>query len=389
MNPQSNLAQASAASPIPFIDLKAQQRKLRPEIDAALKRVLDHGKYIMGPEVLELEEQLAQFSGAKHVISCASGTDALLLGLMAQDVKPGDAILLPSFTFAATAEVVALLGATPIFVDSREDTYNLCIDSLEEGTKAAKDRGLNLVGIIAVDLFGQPADYNEIIPFATRNNLWLLCDSAQSFGAKQGTQNVGTIGQLTTTSFFPAKPLGCYGDGGAIFTNDDDLASKMRSMRVHGKGSDKYDNIRIGINGRLDTLQAAILIEKLKVFPQELEHRQKIADIYTESLNSFVSAPFVPQNTTSAWAQYTIQLSAETNREKLMANLKDLGIPSVVYYVKPLHLQTAYQDFPTATGKGLPNCEGLSKTVLSLPMSGYLSENNAAYIVKNLVLLLG
>ncbi|MEI6628190.1 MAG: DegT/DnrJ/EryC1/StrS aminotransferase family protein [Alphaproteobacteria bacterium] len=364
-----------------FIDLKSQLERVRPEIDAAIKRVLDHGAFIMGPEVHEFEKQLAEFCGVKHAISCANGTDALGLGLMAKNIGPGDAVFVPSFTFAATAEVVAWVGATPVFIDSLEDTYNMDPKSLEQGIQTAKKLGLKPVGIIPVDLFGQPADYDAIQEIADEHNLWVLADGAQSFGASYKGRKVGNIGDMATTSFFPAKPLGCYGDGGAIFTNDDELALIIKSLRVHGQGSDKYDNVRIGINGRLDTIQAAILIEKLKIFPDELVTRQKTADVYNEGLSNVVQIPHLMEGVTSAWAQYTVRLPKHINRSKLMVDLKNAGIPTMVYYVKPLHLQTAYKHYPIATGVGLPVCEALANEVLSLAMSGYVGEE--AYKINN------
>ncbi len=370
---------------IQFIDLKAQQVRIRPQVDAAIKRVLDHGAYIMGPEVYELEKQLAEFCGVKHAISCANGTDALGLGLMAKNVGPGDAIFLPSFTFAATAEVVAWMGATPVFIDSLEGTYNIDPVSLELGIQTARKLGLNPVGIIPVDLFGQPADYDVIQKIADEHNLWVLADGAQSFGASYKGRKVGNIGDMATTSFFPAKPLGCYGDGGAIFTNDDELASVMKSLRVHGQGTDKYDNVRIGMNGRLDTLQAAILIEKLKILPDELIARQKTADAYNNGLKSVMQIPHVMDGATSAWAQYTVCLPNDINREKLMTDLKEAGIPTMIYYVKPLHLQTAYKHYPTAGA--LSVCESLANKVLSLPMSGYVDNDELSYIIDQFLTL--
>lgn len=353
---------------IPFIDLKAQQDRIRPQIDAAIKRVLDHGVYIMGPEVYELEKRLAEFCGVKHAISCANGTDALALGLMAKNVGVGDAIFVPGFTFAATAEVVAWVGATPVFIDSLEDTYNIDPESLKQGIQTAKKVGLRPVGIIPVDLFGQPADYDAIQAIADEHGLWVMADGAQSFGATYKGRKVGNIGDLATTSFFPAKPLGCYGDGGAIFTNDDELASIIKSLRVHGQGADKYDNVRIGMNGRLDTIQAAILLEKLKIFPDELIARQKMADMYNIGLCELVNTPLVIENTKSAWALYTVRLPHRINREKLITALKEVGISTMVYYVTPLHQQAAYRAYLTATGSALPVCEALSYSVLSLPI---------------------
>lgn len=365
-----------------FIDLKTQLDRIRPQIDLAIKKVLDHGIFIMGPEVQELEKQLAQFCGVKHAISCANGTDALGLGLMAKNIGPGDAVFVPSFTFAATAEVVAWMGATPVFIDSLEDTYNMDPRSLDQGIKRAQKLGLKPKAIIPVDLFGQPADYDAIQTIADAHNLWIMADGAQSFGASYKGRKVGNIGDMATTSFFPAKPLGCYGDGGAIFTNDDDLAAIIKSLRVHGQGTDKYDNVRIGMNGRLDTIQAAILLEKLKIFPEELIARQKTAGAYNEALKDSVSVPKLIERATSAWAQYTARLPNHIDRTKLMADLKEAGIPTMVYYVKPLHLQTAYRSYPTATGSTLPVCEKLSERVLSLPMSGYVGEEDIEKVVK-------
>lgn len=366
---------------IPFIDLEAQQKLIRTKIDAAIAKVLDHGIYIMGPEVAEFEQQLSDFCGVKHAISCSNGTDALALALRAKQVKPGDAVFVPSFTFAASAEVVAWMGAQPVFIDSLPDTYNMDPKSLEMGIEVAKKQGLRPVGIMPVDLFGEPADYDSIQAIADTYKLWVLADAAQGFGGEYKGRKVGNIGDIATTSFFPAKPLGCYGDGGAVFTNDDEIAGIIKSLRVHGKGSDKYDNVRIGMNGRLDTIQAAILKEKLAIFPEELKARQRTAEIYNESLKDLVQVPVITDLTRSAWAQYTIRLPKTLDRAKLMENLKEAGVPSVVYYVKPLHMQTAYAHYPSATGGALSVCEALSEEVMSLPMSGYVSEDDARYVV--------
>lgn len=366
---------------IQFIDLKAQLNLIRSDVEKAILKVLDHGTFIMGPEVYELEKQLAEFCGVKHVISCSNGTDALALGLMAKKVKPRDAIFVPSFTFAATAEVVAWMGATPVFIDSLPDTFNIDPKNLELGIQRAKELGLKPVGIIPVDLFGQPADYDAIQKIADEHGLWIMADAAQGFGGSYKGRKVGNIGDLATTSFFPAKPLGCYGDGGAIFTNDDELAAIIKSLRVHGQGSDKYDNVRIGMNGRLDTMQAAILIEKLKVFPQELIDRQKTADAYNEALKDVVQIPHVIEGASSAWAQYTVVLPDHIDRTKLMNDLKEKGVPTMVYYVKPLHMQTAYKHYPTATGGALEVCERLSDRVMSLPMSGYVRDDLLKQII--------
>jgi len=366
--------------PIAFIDLAAQRKRLGSAVDEAVLRVINHGGYIMGPEVKTLEADLAAFTGAKHVVSCANGTDALGFVLMAKGVKPGDAVLCPTFTFAATAEVVAWTGATPIFVDVREDTFNMDVASLEAGISTAKSLGLNPVGVIPVDLFGLPADYDAIESVCHREGMWVLCDAAQSFGATYKGRKVGSIGLATSTSFFPAKPLGCYGDGGAVFTNDDELAAVMRSIRVHGQGSDKYDNVRIGMNGRLDTMQAAILIEKLKIFPSEVEARDRIAKRYNDSLRGVAIVPDTPEGYTSVWAQYTLRLK-DFNREKFQADLKAVGVPTMVYYPKPLHQQTAYKSYPVA-GNGLPVAERLASEVVSLPMHPYLDEATQDRIIE-------
>src|SRR5919205_2160320 len=336
-----------AARPIEFIDLGAQRRRIGARMDEAVLHVLHHGRYIMGPEVAELERRLAEFCGARHALSCANGTDALGLGLMAKGVKPGDAVLCPSFTFAATAEVVAWMGATPVFVDIHEGTFNLDPASLEDAIATARRQRLNPVGLISVDLFGLPADYDALEPICAREGLWLLSDAAQSFGATYKGRKVGTIGMATATSFFPAKPLGCYGDGGAVFTDDDELAAIMRSLRIHGQGSDKYDNVRIGINGRLDTMQAAVLIEKLKIFPDEIVARDRIARRYNELLRHMAIVPEVPEGLTSVWAQYTLRIRG-FDRDAFQADLKRAGIPTAAYYPKPLHRQTAYRAYPSA-----------------------------------------
>jgi dTDP-4-amino-4,6-dideoxygalactose transaminase len=366
-------------APIEFIDLGAQRRRIGQRMDDAVLRVVNHGKYIMGPEVAELEKKLSAFCGAKYTLSCANGTDALGLGLMALNVKPGDAILCPSFTFAATAEVVAWYGATAIFVDVFEDTFNMDPKSLEAGIETAKRRGLKPVGIIPVDLFGQPVDFDEIEPIARANKMWVMSDAAQSFGATYKDRKVGTMGQITTTSFFPAKPLGCYGDGGAVFTDDDKLIEVLRSLRVHGQGTDKYDNVRIGMNGRLDTMQAAVLIEKLAIFADEIAARDKVANAYAAALKDVAIVPVVKPGYTSVWAQYTIRLPGR-DRDKIAAALKAQGIPTAIYYPKPLHVQTAYRDYPVA-GNGLPVSERLAKEVLALPMHPYLDEATQGRIV--------
>src|SRR5918996_546550 len=360
--------QVAIQSAIPFIDLEAQQARIRDRLDAALNRVLAHGQYIMGPEVADLEERLSAFCGAPHTVACASGTDALALALMALGVRRGDAILIPTVTFAATAEVVPLLGAVPVFVDVDPESFNLEPEGLGAGITAARRAGLRPVGIIAVDLFGQPAEYDAIHEVAQAHDLWVIADAAQSFGASWHDRKVGTLAKLTTTSFFPAKPLGCYGDGGAVFTHDAQLAAVIRSLRVHGQGEDKYDNVRIGINGRLDTLQAAILLTKLDIFADEIQARQRAAERYDALLAGLVATPSLRQEASSTWAQYTIR---SPDRDALRNRLVAAGVPTAVYYSRPLHLQTAYRDFPVAEG-GCPTAERLAAEVLSLPMHGYL-----------------
>jgi len=371
--PDAAILQASDA-PIEFIDLGAQRRRLGPRIDEAILRVVDHGKYIMGPEVAVFEQELAAFCGAKHVLSCANGTDALGLALMVKGLKPGQAVLVPSFTFAATAEVVAWFDAVPVFVDVREDTFNLDPASLEAGIVTAVRLGLEPVGIISVDLFGLPAEYDQILSTAVAHGLWLICDAAQSFGAAYKGRNVGTNGHMTTTSFFPSKPLGCYGDGGAVLVEDDDAFAVLKSLRVHGQGSDKYDNVRIGMNARLDTIQAAVLSEKLTIFTDEIDARNRVAARYQELLDEVVIVPEIPIGLTSVWAQYTVRLPIGRDRDRVAAKLKAAGVPTAAYYAKPLHSQSAYRNYPVA-GNGLPVCDRLAYEVLSLPMHPYLDEN--------------
>jgi len=327
----------------------------------------------MGSEVTGFERRLAKFCGARHALTCGNGTDALLLGLIAKRVGPGDAVFCPTFTFAATAEVVALAHATPVFVDVREDTFNIDSDSLVAAIETARRTGLRPTGVIAVDLFGQPADYRLLEDIAEKHGLWILADAAQSFGAQYRGRRNGQIGDMTATSFFPSKPLGCYGDGGAIFTDDDDLAKCIDSLRVHGKGSDKYDNVRVGMNSRLDAIQAAILMEKLAIFPQELAAREVIARRYSEGLSDVVRTPCTSNETTSAWAGYTI-VTEGRDRNKIAAGLKAAGISTAIYYPLPLHQQTAYKDYPRASSIGLPQAERLAQSVLSLPMHPYLDE---------------
>jgi len=365
--------------PMAFIDLARQRSYLGDSVNRAIQRVLAHGNYIMGPEVRELEDALSTFCGAKHALTCSNGTDALGLILMAFGVGANDAVFCPSFTFAATAEAIAWFGATPVFVDVDENSFNMDAASLDAGIKTAKAKGLKAVGVISVDLFGQPADYDAIEAICRTHRLWLLSDAAQSFGASYKGRKVGTIGAATATSFFPAKPLGCYGDGGAVFTDDDDLVGVLKSLRVHGQGTDKYDNLRIGLNGRLDTLQAAILLEKLRIFPEEIERRERVAIRYNEKLAGIAHVPKVIKDATSVWAQYTIRVPAD-RRDALAAGLKARGIPTAVYYPKPLHRQTAYRVYPVA-GNGLPVSDRIADEVISLPMHPYLEEGEQDFII--------
>ena len=325
----------------------------------------------MGPEVAALEEELAEFVDARHAVTCASGTDALLLPLMARGIGPGDAVFVPAFTFAATAEVVVLRGAIPVFVDVCPDTFNMDPESLGAAITMAADNGIRPAAVIAVDLFGQPADYPGIAAVAEPDALWIIADAAQSFGARHGDTSAGALGDITGTSFFPAKPLGCYGDGGAVFTNDDDVAALLTSLRVHGGGRNKYANQRTGMNSRLDTIQAGILLEKLKIFPDEIEARQKIAMRYGAALPEVVLRPTVSPDMTSVWAQYTIR---SPKRDGIAAHLKGRGIPTAIYYPTPLHEQPAFRNYPVAPG-GAPVAEKLSAEVLSLPMHPYLEAN--------------
>jgi dTDP-4-amino-4,6-dideoxygalactose transaminase len=359
-------------APIPFIDVAAQRRRLGRSVDDAIARVLGHCQFILGPEVGAFEADLAAFCGARHAVTCASGTDALVLVLMAKGIGPGDAVICPSFTFTATAEVVALVGATPVFADVEETTFNLDPDSLRRACVAARKLGLRAKAVIPVDLFGQPADYDRITPIAEAEGLFVLDDAAQAFGATYKNRRLGALAPATATSFFPAKPLGCYGDGGAVLTDDAELAQVMRSLRVHGEGRDKYDCARIGLNGRLDTIQAAVLIEKLKIFPEEIVARERVARRYCAGLADLAAVPRLAHGSTSVWAQYTIRLPAGT-RDDLAAALKSQGIPTAIYYPIPLHRQRPYQGFPVAEG-GAPVSERLAGEVISLPMHAYLDD---------------
>ncbi|HEX3430994.1 MAG TPA: DegT/DnrJ/EryC1/StrS family aminotransferase [Rhizomicrobium sp.] len=363
---------------IPFIDLQAQRKRLGVSLERAIAEAVEGGQWIMGPQVRALEEQLAEYAGVKHAIACANGTDALLIILRAWEIGPGDAVFVPAFTFAASAEVVALAGATPVFVDVLEDTYNMAPESLSAAIAMVKrERKFRPRIVMPVDLFGQPADYRALEQIVAREDLLMLCDTAQAFGATLDGRRTGAIGDAAATSFFPAKPLGCYGDGGCSFTNDDTLAELLRSIRIHGQGRDKYENVRVGVNSRLDTIQAAILIEKLKILPEELETRERIARRYSEKLgrSNRIRVPHVIDGACSTWAQYTIQVP---DRDRVKDELARQGIPAQIYYLTPLSAQEGYRHYPSVP---LPVAEILGRTVLSLPMHPYLDEATQDRIV--------
>ncbi len=362
---------------VPFIDLKAQYARIQDDVNAGIQRVLEHGKYIMGPEVAEFEAKLAEFCGAKHAITCSNGTDALSLGLMAYDVGPGDAVFTTPFTFFATAEVIALTGATPIFVDIDPRTFNIDPQKLAQEVARVESEGkLNLKGIIPVNLFGLAPDFDGIDAVAKENGLFVLEDTAQGFGGLYKGRVSGSLGDISSTSFFPAKPLGCYGDGGAVFTSDDDLAAKMRSIRVHGQGVDKYDNVRIGLNARFDTMQAAIMLPKLAIFPDEIEARQRVANSYSNALEGLVETPYVPEGYKSVWAQYSV---LSDHRDAIQAALKEARIPSVIYYRIPCHLSKAFEHLGYREGD-MPESEKASKRIFSLPMHPYIQEGFAEQV---------
>ena len=351
-----------------FRDLHRQYEAMQAEMDEALFQATRSGAYIMGAQVAELEQQLSDYVGVRHCITCANGTDALRLALMALGIGQGDAVFVPDFTFFATAEAVAMVGATPIFVDVHNETYNIdCGDLLEKLSVVSRDGKLRPAAAIAVDLFGQPADYPALLAVCRQNGMYLIEDGAQGFGGRIGSRHACSFGDISTTSFFPAKPLGCYGDGGAVFTDNDEWASLLRSLRVHGKGTDKYDNVRLGLNSRLDTLQAAVLQVKLKHFDEELEAVNHVAQRYTELLSGKVKPPVVPEGWFSSWAQYTIQAE---NRDEIQTRLKAAGIPSMVYYPRTMCQQTAFAQM----WQPCPVANRLAETVLSLPMHPYITD---------------
>ena len=362
-----------------FIDLQAQRARLGEPLNKAIEQAVASGQWVLGPQVRALEAALAEFAGVKHVVACANGTDALQLVLMAWGIGPGDAVFVPAFTFCATAEAVALVGATPVFVDVREDTFNMDPQSLKAAIALVKSEGrLTPRVVMPVDLFGQPADYRALAPVAQAEGLKLFCDTAQGFGGRLDNRVAGAIGDAAGTSFFPAKPLGCYGDGGAIFTNDDSLAPILRSLHVHGAGSDRYDNVRIGLNSRLDTIQAAVLLEKMKIFADEIEQRNAVAARYNAGLRGGkgVVVPDVIAGAVSTWAQYVIRVP---DRDGLQAALKAADIPTAIYYPIPLSRQTAYKHYPSAP---TPVSEKLAGEVIALPMHPYLEAADQDRVIR-------
>ena len=373
----NNLQQTNAKMDIPLVDLKAQYRRIKKDVHARIDAVLEHGRFILGPEVKELENELASFAGCAEAVGVSSGTDALLLALMAEGIGSGDAVFLPTFTFTASAEVILLVGATPVFVDVDEGTFNIATDDLENRIDETRN-GTELTprAVVAVDLFGLPADYRVLRDIAKRENLYVLADAAQSFGGSLDGAKVGTLAAATATSFFPAKPLGCYGDGGALLTDDPERAERFRSLRAHGMGKQKYDIVQVGLNARLDTLQAAIVLAKMQVFAEEITAREVLAASYDARLGNDLPIPARPAGAKSAWAQYTIKLE---RRDEVAAAMSQVGVPSAIYYPLPMHLQPAYTRFGKGPGS-LPASEKLSSQVLSLPMHPYLDEATAGRI---------
>lgn len=372
-----------------FIDLHRQYDLIEEKVKNGIHDVLDHKRFIMGQEVKNLEARLAEYVGVKHVICCASGTDALVIPLMAYGIEENDAIFVPSFTFFASAESVSLAGGTPVFVDCEEDTFNMSVESLKKAIAHVKAEGkLKPRGIIAVDLFGLPADFDAIAKVAEEEGLFVIEDGAQGFGGRIGERRACSFGDVTSTSFFPAKPLGCYGDGGAIFTNDDALVEKMKSIHIHGQGTDKYDNVRIGLNSRLDTMQAVVLDAKLDLFDDELVKRNHVAERYTEALKDILDTPVVPEGFYSSWAQFTLKVKDGQSREEIMKQLNEAGIPTAVYYPIPIHQSTAYE----AIAKdqiALPVTEKIAKQVFSIPMHPYLTDEEIDQICAALKKILG
>jgi len=370
---------ADGPKPISFIDLKTQYARIGAEVEARIHEVLESGRYVMGPVVAELEERLAHLAGVAHAVSVSSGTDALFIPLLAKGIGPGDAVFMPGFTFAATAEVVVLTGATPVFVDVDPATFNISPAALAaKAAEVARAGALRPAAVIAVDLFGQPADYAALAPIAAGHGMLLIGDAAQSFGARAGNRPVGALADVTATSFYPSKPLGCFGDGGAIFTDDGELAEILKSVRSHGQGVGQYENVRVGVNGRLDAIQAAVLLAKLEIFEDELEARQQLAATYDRALAGHVATPYLAPEARSSWAQYTIKAA---DREDLKRALAEASIPSMVYYPRPMHFQPAYEAYGEGPGS-LPVCEALCAEVISLPFHPYLEVPEIARVAE-------
>ncbi len=366
-----------------FIDLHRQYDQIADGVQKRLSSILEHKAFIGGPEVKELEEKLAEYAGVKHVIGCASGTDALTIPLMAYGINEKDAIFVPSFTFFASAESIRLAGGTPIFVDSDPVTFNIDAKDLERKIEyVIKEGRLTPKGIIAVDLFGMPANFRDVKKIAKKYNLFILEDAAQGFGGTLDGQKACSFGDVAGTSFFPAKPLGCYGDGGAIFTNDDSLAEKMRSIHVHGQGKDKYDNIKIGLNSRLDSMQAAVLLEKLSIFDDELVKRNNVAVEYSRRLSSCFDTPKIPEGYTSSWAQYTLKADNIEHRERIIKEMANAGIPVMIYYPIPIHKSGAFAD---DYSWDMECCEDMSNRVFSIPMHPYLTLDEISFICDTLI----
>lgn len=372
-------------SKMQFIDLKKQYNEIKEDVNRRIDNVLEHQHFIMGSEIEEMEQRLAKFTGRKYAFSCASGTDALTIPLMAMELNKTDAVFVPSFTFFASGESVALIGATPVFVDC-DETYNIDPVKLRQSIEHVIEEGkLTPKGIIPVDLFGLAANYDEILSIAKEYDLFVLEDAAQGFGGEYKGKKAGSFGDVSATSFFPAKPLGCYGDGGAIFTDNDELAQKIHSIRVHGQGTSRYDNVRIGLNGRMDTLQAAVILSKLEVFENEIVKRQIVAKQYFQKLEGYYKLPIIPDNCLSAWAQFTLQAKDEEHREYIINKMKEYEVPIMVYYILPLHMQTAFK-YLKYDDKALPVCKEYSKKVFSIPMHPYLTEDDISFICEKLKL---
>jgi len=371
---------SQVSSPIPFIDLRAQRLRIEADLRRRMDAVLEHGQFILGPEVADFERRVGEFAGVPHVLGCANGTDALVLALRALGVAPGDRVVVPAFTFCATAEAVALCGAVPVFADVDSRTFNVTAETVSAAIAACDRASSAVAGVIAVDLFGQAPDYGALHDALAGSETWLLADAAQSFGGSYGGRRIGSLARVTTLSFFPAKPLGCYGDGGAVLTDDPKIAELLRSLHFHGKGDHQYDNVRVGYNSRLDSLQAAVLLAKLEVFEDELARRQDIAARYSAALGDIATVPLVAPDAVSAWAQYTLIL-APGRRDKVAASLRDQGIPTGVYYPQPIHRQKAYREFHDGA-VGLPVSEDLAGRVLSLPMHPYLDASLQDRIVE-------